>query len=247
MAAELGDFSQLVKAQLHEYNKEINTNVAVLTDDACSDCQWVCGLFVDLIGCTAWDYLIAALVCTMTGPLLVVCVILVSVAIAAICYFGVPPYCLNLCQFAGYCAPLPQYNWVSGVVLPPITWEDGFVSNPDGLVGIANDESFVLIYGGNYGDGGAVIGVMSGDSTGHILLYGYSDTGYYTHLYVFVSYNNYYDWYQPTIGVQTVDYADGQHWIDCGTYSGTFRFIAIVAIDDNGMSAKLFVDSVMVH
>jgi hypothetical protein len=84
---------------------------------------------------------------------------------------------------------------------------------------------------------------MNDVAHGHIYLYGYSASGYYTHLYVYVSYNNNYDWTRTS--VQTV-YPSSAAWIDCGSYSGNFRYIAIAAIDDNGMSANIYIDSVRV-
>lgn len=120
----------------------------------------------------------------------------------------------------------------------------GAVNNPNGLVGNHNNGDYVQLWGGNYGDGGSIVGWMDKTASGHIYLYGYSGSGYYTHLYTFVSYNNNNDWTQTS--VQTV-YGDGSgpHWIDCGSASN-FRYIAIAAIDDNGMSANIFIDSVQV-
>ena len=124
------------------------------------------------------------------------------------------------------------------------TWANGAVNNPSNLIGDP-DGYYAQIYGGNYNDGGNIVGWMNDVATGHIYLYGYSGDGYYTHLYVYVSYNNNNDWTQTS--VQTV-YGDGSgpYWIDCGSYSGSFRYIAIAAIDDNGMSANIFIDSVKV-
>ncbi|MCW4000400.1 MAG: hypothetical protein NWE93_09185 [Candidatus Bathyarchaeota archaeon] len=138
-----------------------------------------------------------------------------------------------------------RQHYVSNYLSPPTTWGQGAVNNPSGLVGDYNDRSYVQLWGGNYGDGGLIIGQMADTSTGGINLWGYSGTGYYSHVYVFVSYNNYYDWDQV---VCLTVYGDGTgpHWIYCGSWWNDFRYIAIVAIDDNGMSANFFVDSVQV-
>jgi hypothetical protein len=85
---------------------------------------------------------------------------------------------------------------------------------------------------------------MNQAAHGHIYIYGHSGSGYYTHLYTYVSYNNNNDWTQTS--VQTVS-GTNDRWIDCGSYSGSFRYIAIVGIDDNGMSANIFLDSVKVQ
>jgi hypothetical protein len=84
---------------------------------------------------------------------------------------------------------------------------------------------------------------MNREAHGHIYLYGYSYTGYYTHLYVYVSYYHDSGWIH--VSNQTVN-PGSAHWIYCGSYGSNFRYIAIVAINDKGMSANLFVDSVKV-
>jgi hypothetical protein len=142
--------------------------------------------------------------------------------------------------------PQPQqfspHYWVASVV-STTTYAYGQIHNPTGLNHSYNDGSYVQLYGGNYGDGAGIVGAMSGDAHGHIYLYGYSAAGYYTHMYVYVSYNNYNDWTEITR--QTV-YPSSAGWIDCNYYGGNFRYIKIVAIDDNGMSACLNLDSVRV-
>jgi hypothetical protein len=140
-------------------------------------------------------------------------------------------------------APPPPHYYVSSIAQTG-TWGAGAVNNPNGLIGSSNDGSYVQLWGGNPGDGGQIVGWMSQTANGHIYLYGHSGPGYYTHLYTFVSYNNNYDWTQTS--VQTVS-GTNDRWIDCGSYSGNFRYIAIAAIDDNGMSANIFIDSVKVN
>jgi hypothetical protein len=71
---------------------------------------------------------------------------------------------------------------------------------------------------------------------------GYSSPGYYSHLYVYVSYNNQ-DWDQ--VCSQTV-YPGSVHSIDCGSYEDDFRYIAIVVYDDYGASGSVHVDAVSV-
>jgi len=134
-----------------------------------------------------------------------------------------------------------QNYWVSKINAT-YSSRAGFVSNPDGLKHSYNDGSFVQIYGANPGDGGNIDGEMNAVSNGHIYLWGYSAAGYSSHLYVFVSYYHDSGWVQAS--VQSVDPSE-PHWIDCNSGSN-FRYIAIVAINDNGMRANLFVDSVKV-
>jgi len=120
----------------------------------------------------------------------------------------------------------------------------GAVNNRQGLLGSVPDGSYVQLYGGNRNDGGQIIGYMNAVAHGDIWVYGYSGTGYYTHFYVYVS-NDYVNW--QLVKVQTV-YGDGKgaDWISCGSYSGNFRYIGLAAIDDNGMSANIYIDAVNV-
>jgi hypothetical protein len=137
--------------------------------------------------------------------------------------------------------PPPSYYVSSIVAYTPYGY--GVVNNPYGLIGSSNDGSYAQIYGGNLNDGGNIVGFMNAPAHGNIELYGYSAPGYYTHLYVYVSYNNNNDWVLTR--VQTV-YPGSAAWINCGSYGSNFRYIAIAAIDDNGMSANILIDSVKV-
>jgi hypothetical protein len=116
------------------------------------------------------------------------------------------------------------------------------VANPNNLIGSSNDGQYAEIYAGNYHDEAMIVGAMNAVAHGHVELYGYSASGYYSHLYVYVSYD-YSNWYQVTS--QTVN-PGSAHWIDCGYYSGSFRYIAIVAYNDQGLSGRIYVDSVKV-
>ena len=62
----------------------------------------------------------------------------------------------------------------------------GSVNNPSNLLN-AQDGNYATIYGGNPGDGGQIVGQMSALSGGNIYVYGYSSSGYYSNLYVYVS------------------------------------------------------------
>jgi hypothetical protein len=138
----------------------------------------------------------------------------------------------------------PPHYWVSSIY-STTTYAYGIVNDPENMKHSYNDGSFTQLYGGNYGDGAEIVGSMNRPAHGHIYLWGHSYSGYYTHLYVSVS-NNGINWYDTTIPVQTVDYRSGTYWIDCGSYGSDFRYLKLKAIDDNGMSARLLVDSVKV-
>lgn len=140
-------------------------------------------------------------------------------------------------------SPPPDPYFVSSITQ---TWSygSGAANNPGGLTGNSNDGNYAQLWGGNRNDGGQIVGWMDQTAHGHIYLYGHSGNGYYSHLYTYVSYNNNNDWTQTSS--QTISNTNNQ-WIDCGTYSGNFRYIAIVGIDDNGMSCNFFIDSVKVN
>ena len=131
-----------------------------------------------------------------------------------------------------------------------IIWGYGSVSNPTNIHGKAPDGAYTGIYGGNYDDGGAVVSIMTGSlgsgggfSRGHIYLYGYSVSGYYSHLYVYVSKNNYYDW---QLAKSLYVYSSTPSWIDIGNAPSEFKYIAVVGIDDQGWSCNLRIDAVRV-
>lgn len=87
------------------------------------------------------------------------------------------------------------------------------------------------------------LGSGGGFSRGHIYLYGYSVSGYYSHLYFYVSQNNYYDWQL----VNSFYYSSSTPgWIDIGQAPSDFKYIAVVGIDDQGLSANLVIDAVRV-
>jgi hypothetical protein len=136
--------------------------------------------------------------------------------------------------------PSLSHYWVSSIADYSWYGSSAHVYNPNYLVGSSNDELYAQIYAGNYGDQAMIVGAMNTDAHGHIELYGYSVPGYNSHLYVYVSYD-YSNWYQ--VNSQTV-YPGSAHWIDCGSYSSSFRYIAVVVYNDQGLSGNIYVDSV---
>jgi hypothetical protein len=164
-------------------------------------------------------------------------------------FYGANYFRIGSLQFVdslgiGQPGPPPDSYYVSSITHTQ-AYGYGAVNNPNGLIGSSNDGSYVQLWGGNPNDGGQIVGSMNQEAHGHVYLYGHSGNGYYTHLYVWVSYNNNGDWGNP-ISVQTVS-GTNDRWIDCNTPSGNFRYIAIVGIDDNGMSSNIFIDSVKVQ
>jgi len=115
------------------------------------------------------------------------------------------------------------------------------VTNPTYIVGNTNNGQYATIEAPSYGQTGRVCGNMNTQASGRIYLYGYSQSGYSSHLYVYVS-NDKQNWtnitYDKTISQST------PHWIDCGS-SNPFNYI-IVLVYNSGQAARLHVDSVAV-
>jgi hypothetical protein len=117
----------------------------------------------------------------------------------------------------------------------------GAVSNPSGLTGSYADGNYAYIYGGNYGDGGYILGNMSTVAGGNIGLWVYSSPGYYSNLYVYVSYDGY-DWI--TIG-QIQIWRNYPILYTIGTANTGFKYIGIAGYD-SGLSVALHIDVVVV-
>jgi hypothetical protein len=117
----------------------------------------------------------------------------------------------------------------------------GSVSNPTNLIGTQNG-NYAGIYGGNPGDGGEIVGQMNTLSGGNIYVYGYSTSGYYSNLYVYVSMDDN-TWYQ--IGSYTTVSSTTPYWINAGSYMGDFKYIAVVGYDSYD-SVNLHLDAVKV-
>lgn len=118
----------------------------------------------------------------------------------------------------------------------------GSVTNPNNLIG-ANDGQYTTLYGGNRGDSGWIVGKMNTAAAGHVYIYGYSSTGYYTHLIVSTSSDGI-SW--ATLSSQTVNPTSGPYYINCGSTTYPFTYLKLTGTDDTGMSARLNVDAVHV-
>lgn len=118
---------------------------------------------------------------------------------------------------------------------------NGSVSNPNGILGSSPDGSYTQLYGGNLGDGGVIDVYMSStvSSGAPVYLYSYSASGYYSHVYVYVSYDNS-NWYLVGSGYVY----GGPGWLYCGNAPITYRYIGIAAYDDEGWSANFFIDCI---
>ena len=120
------------------------------------------------------------------------------------------------------------------------TYGYGSVSNPNNLVG-NRDYYYANIGGPNPGDGGYICGQMSGVAGGNIWICGYSTSGYYSNLYVYVSMDDN-TWYQ--IGNYITISSPGPYWISVGYYAD-FKYIAVAGYDTYD-SINLHLDAVTV-
>jgi hypothetical protein len=136
------------------------------------------------------------------------------------------------------------------IYISSTAYGDGAANDPTNLLGRAPDGDYTQLWGGNWQDGGQTISMMTGSlgsgggySRGHIYLYGYSVSGYNSHLYVYISQANNYDW-------QLVNdfyvYSATPGWIDVGQAPYDFKYIAVVGYNSGGYSCNLMVDAVRV-
>jgi hypothetical protein len=129
-----------------------------------------------------------------------------------------------------------------------VVWGAGAVNNPTYVHGPAPDGAYTQLWGGNYNDGGSVISTMTGSlgngfSRGNIYLYGYSASGYSSHIYVYGSKTGYNDWQLVTQGYIT---SATPGWYNIGRPSQDFKYLSIVGINDQGWSCNLMIDAVRV-
>jgi hypothetical protein len=134
---------------------------------------------------------------------------------------------------------LSQYSVSS--IISTTNYGYGNANNANNLIG-SQDGQYANIWGGNPGDGGNIIASMNAESGGNIYIYGYSTNGYYSDLYVYVSWDNYH-WTQ--IGSMLRITQSTPYWISIGSYTGDFSYIAVAGYD-TGYSVNLHLDAVKV-
>lgn len=120
------------------------------------------------------------------------------------------------------------------------TYGGGVLENAANIVGESHDGNYAHFSCQTAGASARAVGIMNAESTGTVQVYCYSQSGYVSDLYVYVSIDGY-SWYQvgSMIGV-------GQgtpNWLEIGTYSGNFWYIGI-AVYDSTRPASLYVDAV---
>ena len=116
----------------------------------------------------------------------------------------------------------------------------GSVSNANNVIGAQNGQ-YADFWGPNYGDGGSINAQMNALSGGNIYVYGYSTSGYYSELWVYVSMDdNTWTQLQPIVISSTTP-----NWINVGSYMGDFKYLALTGYDA-GCSVNLHLDAVKV-
>lgn len=117
------------------------------------------------------------------------------------------------------------------------------VTAPTYIIGNTNNAQYAKIEALNYGQTGRVCGVMdTAQASGHIYLYGYSQSGYNSHLFVYTS-DDKTNWDEVVLN-KTITQST-PHWIDCGSAPNAFNYI-IILVYNGGEAARLYVDSVAV-
>lgn len=116
------------------------------------------------------------------------------------------------------------------------TYGYGSVDNAWGLTGSGADGNYAWIWGGNYGDGGNIVGAMNTVAGGTIVVVAHSNPGYYSNMLVYTSYDGY-SW--TLVGQKTVTNFPTIYVI--GTVNYGFKYVAVVGYDQ-GNSVALNVD-----
>jgi hypothetical protein len=145
------------------------------------------------------------------------------------------------------------YEWWAGVenAYPSnINWADtfagGYLENADGLLGPHPDGNCALLLDGYYNSGTRIVADMNTEATGEVYVYCYSEPGYMSDLYVYVSSDNY-NWDQVGEWIPAGIGQTSPQWYDIGHYSGTFTYIAICGYYYTGDGpVYLYVDAVRV-
>ncbi|MGB9959719.1 MAG: hypothetical protein ACPLKQ_04275 [Candidatus Bathyarchaeales archaeon] len=140
--------------------------------------------------------------------------------------------------------------WVGSIDCYNSGGAHAYVQNPQNLIGWEANGYCTDLYAEYPGDYAWIIGKMRGlldyagydRATGHIVINAYSEPGYSSDLYVYVS-DDHQNWYL----VNTLTITNTSPcWIYVGAHSGPFRYIAIAVYVnyETGNSAYLHVDAV---
>jgi hypothetical protein len=143
----------------------------------------------------------------------------------------------------------PQYygNWVTS----SYHWRQNSAAtwNEAGLLGRSpdypNNNYCAIIYAGTYQDMANIVTQLNAPGAGEVFVNAYSDSGYYSHMRVYVSPNNQ-NWYLLPSGDQYIS-SNTPAYYDCGSvnqvYDGPISYVMVIGWD-SGCSTSLEVDCV---
>jgi hypothetical protein len=119
----------------------------------------------------------------------------------------------------------------------------GQVFDPYGIEGSIPDGYMAGILGQATNAGGNIVGRLDKSVSNHAVSL-YVGAPWYTPIYVYVSSDGY-NWNE--IAHQVVPYNQYMQWVNCGSYSGSFEYVAIAARAESGYNAYIGIDSVWVQ
>lgn len=234
IAHEAKLISRQITKNLPNYNKIILENNATIVDDnpLWAACPYLCagGLLA-----------ICALAIYFSFGLLGTFCLIFADEIAG---FGEWGGCDLFCEYLeGQSQPEdpPSPFYASSVSYHGTISGNGAANAWNNILGPGNDDSYAEIYGGNYGDAAAIGVQLNEQTSGEIYLYGYSYSGYYSHIYVYVS-NDMQSFTPVSSGYV---YPGSPQAIDIG-YASNFRYIYIAGFDDEGLSCRMEIDAISV-
>jgi hypothetical protein len=142
---------------------------------------------------------------------------------------------------------VPSYHYVSSISATPYTWGSAGYYNVNGIVGSTNNNDWAHLWANS---NGAMVQVqtMLDDTVANnkIVIRGYAEhsgSNYYdSHMLVFVS-TDASTWHQAG---DTWIYGNTPYDIDAGSYSGSFRYVLIVAYN-SGKVSNFYIDSIRVY
>jgi len=150
--------------------------------------------------------------------------------------FGIEPYLYPL-----------QYSYALDAT--KTVYSPGTVGVSSNILGSFPDGKCTQIASGSTkGSGGNIECTLNKASSGTVSIFARSE-GTTTQIHVYVTNNalGIGGWDEITTSAKFVSPSSDMTWINCGSSSNTFRYVAIAAIrEDNGVAANIYIDTVIV-
>jgi hypothetical protein len=137
----------------------------------------------------------------------------------------------------------PSSHYVSGLAYPyTYTYQTAGVDNANNIIGSSSDWNYAHLYATSSNAMAQLYTQLNAQvSGGKIILDGYSQQNYDSHLLVYVSTDDS-NWHQAA----DLHIEGTSHYpIECNYYSSAFSYIVVVAYDDTG-SSSIYIDSLKV-